>query len=69
MSSKSKNLIALIAGAFAGLALGMLLAPEKGSETRKKVKKFAEDLVDDIKEKSESAINEMNGKVNDIKNV
>jgi gas vesicle protein len=68
MSSNSKTVIALIAGAAAGLALGMLLAPEKGSETRKKVKRFAEDLVDDIKEKSESAINEMKDRVNDMKN-
>lgn len=65
MSSNNKNVIALLAAAAAGIALGMLLAPEKGSEIRKKVKKFAEDLVDDLKEKSESAVSEMKGKEDD----
>ena len=35
---KGDSLFALIAGAAAGLTLGLLFAPEKGEETRRKVK-------------------------------
>lgn len=39
MSSNSGNVIAaLIAGAVVGVGVGMLLAPDKGSSTRKKIK-------------------------------
>ncbi len=46
--SKSKVLAGLLVGAAAGAVLGLLLAPEKGSDTRKKISdkknKFGEDL-------------------------
>ena len=38
---KGDSLFALIAGAAAGLSLGLLFAPEKGEETRRKVKAAA----------------------------
>ncbi len=38
---KGDSLFALIAGAAAGLILGLLFAPEKGEETRRKVKAAA----------------------------
>ena len=37
MNKSTKLLIAFAAGAVAGLAAGILLAPEKGSDTRKKI--------------------------------
>jgi gas vesicle protein len=49
MSNKTTNiLIAAAAGLAAGVALGLLFAPEKGSETRKKVRKVMDDLTADL---------------------
>jgi gas vesicle protein len=46
-----KILGALLLGAAVGVGLGMLFAPDKGSETRKKIIKTGEDLKDDFAEK------------------
>jgi gas vesicle protein len=49
MSNKTTNiLIAAAAGLAAGVALGLLFAPEKGSETRKKIRKVVDDLTGDL---------------------
>lgn len=48
---RSKTLLALLTGLAAGAALGVLFAPEKGEESRKKVKKAMEDCFDKAKEK------------------
>lgn len=50
--NKNRNggsvLAGLILGAAAGIAAGLLLAPEKGSVTRKKLKKKAEEFTDNL---------------------
>ncbi len=43
MSTKTKILLGLIGAAAAGAAIGLLLAPEKGTDLRKKIKKSASD--------------------------
>jgi gas vesicle protein len=48
---KSRTVFALLAGAAVGTVLGILLAPDKGEETRKKVKKTTEDCIDKGKER------------------
>lgn len=48
---KSRTVIALLAGAAVGAVLGILLAPDKGEESRKKVKQTAEECIDKVKEK------------------
>jgi len=49
MKDLSKVLISFIVGALAGAAAGLLLAPEKGEVTRKKIK----DTVTDLNEKAQ----------------
>jgi gas vesicle protein len=51
-----KVLLALLGGAAAGLAIGILFAPAKGSETREKLMDGFDDLTDNLR-----------GKANDIK--
>jgi len=48
-NNTEKILLALLAGAVAGLAIGILLAPAKGSETREKIADLAEDLAAKVK--------------------
>jgi gas vesicle protein len=49
--NNGKMIGALLVGAAIGGVLGVLFAPEKGSETRKKIMAKGEDLRDSIKEK------------------
>ena len=49
-SNLTKILIAAAAGFAAGAALGILFAPDKGSETRKKVRKSLEDASENLGE-------------------
>lgn len=53
--AKGNVILGLLAGAAAGAAAGILLAPGKGSETRKSLSKKGKDTVDNLK-----------GKVNDL---
>ncbi len=51
MKSFAKVLFGAVAGMAAGAALGILFAPEKGSDTRKKIAQKGEELKDSAKEK------------------
>src|SRR5450432_3733571 len=49
--STGKVLLGVLAGVAAGAALGILLAPDKGAKTRKKILNKGEGYADDLKEK------------------
>lgn len=50
MTSNTKIILGLLAAAAAGAAAGILLAPEKGSDLRQKIKEMADEWVDDLSE-------------------
>ncbi len=43
MSSKTKLVLGLVGAAAAGVIVGLLLAPETGADTRKKIKETTDD--------------------------
>ena len=43
MTSRNKVLLGILGAAAAGVVIGMLIAPEKGKDMRKKIKKTAGD--------------------------
>ncbi len=51
MNSNGKILAAVAAGIAAGAVLGILFAPDKGSETRRKISEAGENLADNVKDK------------------
>ena len=51
MNNTAKIITALAAGAVAGAVIGVLFAPDKGSETRKKVSEEGKRLAQSLKEK------------------
>jgi gas vesicle protein len=56
MDNNGKLIMAILAGAAAGVVIGLLIAPEKGSETRDRLKDTAKKLADTILSKAEEAI-------------
>lgn len=74
MKSSSKVLLGLVAGAAAGAIMGLLLAPETGQTTRKKVLKSAKKLNESIKtninefsSKSQKALKDLSESAEDLK--
>jgi gas vesicle protein len=59
MNDNSKVLIGLLAGLAAGTALGLLFAPETGTDTRDRLSQSLKDLGDSIKDKAADEINNL----------
>jgi gas vesicle protein len=64
----NQTVIGILGGVAVGAALGVLFAPDKGSETRKKIVKKSTDITDDLKEKVGSIVNSASGKYNSLMN-
>jgi len=58
---------ALVLGAAIGGILGILFAPDKGSETRKKIVDKGEGLTDELKAKFEGYLTDAKGEVENVK--
>lgn len=54
--SRKSDIISFVGGIAVGAAVGLLLAPEKGEKTRKKLRKKFEDLKDNAVEIGESKV-------------
>jgi len=51
MNTAGKVVVSVLAGAATGAVLGILFAPDKGTETRKKISNKSKELTEDVKEK------------------
>lgn len=60
MKDSGKVVVALLAGLAAGAVLGVLFAPEKGTETREKLNDSLADLGDALKERAEEQFDQLN---------
>lgn len=56
MNDNTKVLAAMLAGLAAGVAIGILFAPDKGSETRDKLSDSLKNLGDSIKDRAADEI-------------
>ncbi|MEX0988510.1 MAG: YtxH domain-containing protein [Bacteroidales bacterium] len=65
--SSGKVFIGILAGVTAGAILGVLLAPDKGSATRKKMTKKGKEFSDDIKDKLDDFMESVSKKFEKVK--
>ena len=63
MNTSGKILAAVAAGIAAGAVLGILFAPDKGSETRRKINEKGKKFTDDVKDR----FSKSKEKFNDLK--
>lgn len=58
MNTTLKIVVGVAAGAAVGATLGILFAPEKGTDLRKRLVKEGKKIVDNVKDKFEAKLNE-----------
>lgn len=62
-----KLFVGILAGFAAGALVGVLFAPDKGTETRRKIVEAGEDYADVVKEKFNQVVDSMNEKFEKVK--
>ena len=67
MNNTSKILLGFIAGAAIGGALGILLAPDKGSETRRKIVEKGNEMGDSLSSFGDTVKDKFNDVVDGVK--
>lgn len=65
--SKGNVLLGVLAGAAIGALVGVLYAPEKGSETRRKIAKKKDELIDGITNKFNNIIETVTESFDEVK--
>jgi gas vesicle protein len=65
--SKGKIVLGVLAGIAAGTILGVLIAPDKGSETRRKIRQKGDDLVEGVKDGVTSMVDDVTSKFDKLR--
>ena len=65
--STTKILFGFVAGAAVGAAMGILFAPDKGTETRRKISEQSNDLADNLKSKFTDLVDGVKDKFSSVK--
>jgi gas vesicle protein len=65
--SSGKVLLGVLAGVAAGALLGVLFAPDKGWNTRKRISKKADDYAEELKDKFSEFLETISAKVEEAK--
>jgi len=59
MKDQGKIIIALLAGAAVGAAIGLLLAPSSGSQLREDIGEYVDDVISSARNKAEATANNL----------
>ena len=66
--SNSKTVLGFLAGAAVGSILGILFAPDKGTETRRKISETGSDVTDSLKSKFNDFVDGIRDTYQGVKN-
>ena len=62
-----KVFLGILTGVAVGALMGVLFAPDKGTETRRKISQKSKDFVDDVKSKYDDFVRGVNEKLSSVK--